>query len=464
MRYIALYLLFAQPPAVSAGHSEPFQLPEGFEGIWQGVPYSSVLGAWTGNNMTFAISRAESGDYLMVTNLKYDAEANFSEYWSWQRSYVKSSGQWGGDILHCPGPRSPHLKVQAMMQAHSWPASSDRSVTFCLKKWDGYVELDHPFPFTTLSCYNSSTGPGCGCFNWTMRLDESGEQLDYQVSMAGTPSSIRSRHMWVRFHRVGTAPPIAVQMPGDGDDFRCEYGSRDGHLVDGGHIAGRCPFATAQGRSEDSGAEASAVATWAPSLYPHCYMLNEAAGVVLEWRLDLSSSLLHVKVSALAIHGSESYVAIGFRPLGGASTAWARDRGTGREQRFGMRGADIVIGHAGGFQRMYAHQYTGPPLPDDSLNVSQVQTGVSDGRVYLQFTRPLIGGWLHANFESNASVASDTSDMIWAVGQYSASAGFPLNHEFSRGWREVNWTDPEFDARPLESLRPYKCRVPYVLP
>eukprot|EP00913_Durusdinium_trenchii_P014942 g14016.t1 len=53
-----------------------------------------------------------------------------------------------------------------------------------------------------------------------------------------------------------------------------------------------------------------------------------------------------------------------------SSSKLARDAGTGREERFGMAGADIVLGHSSGIRQYYAATYSGMPMPDDSLPIS----------------------------------------------------------------------------------------------
>mmetsp|Transcript_148083 Transcript_148083/g.457780 ORF Transcript_148083/g.457780 Transcript_148083/m.457780 type:complete len:130 (+) Transcript_148083:94-483(+) len=128
-----------------------------------------------------------------------------------------------------------------------------------------------------------------------------------------------------------------------------------------------------------------------------------------------------------------------------------------------MRGADIVLGHAGGVRRMYAERYTGPPVDDDSLEVTEGSVASANGWISLRFARPLVGGRLHARFGGNASIATALSDMLWSVGQWDPVPGVAGGHGIRRGWREVKWTDPELDSRPLLSLRPYRCAPPTLL-
>merc|ERR1712157_440222 len=99
-----------------------------------------------------------------------------------------------------------------------------------------------------------------------------------------------------------------------------------------------------------------------------------------------------------------------------------------------MRGADIVLGHAEGTKRMYASRYTGVPDDDDSLQISNDSVTLANGWISLQFTRPLVGGRLHAQFGVNASIASDLSDMLWSVGQWDPRFDITEGHGVRRGW------------------------------
>lgn len=428
------------------GASSTFHLPSGFEGLWEGVPFASVAGPWS-QPFRFSISRTPLGDYVFEDNLRVDT--SMPAYRSWQRTYIIGSGPDAGLMLHCPGPRDPALQRQAMMQVHHVDASS---VTFCLTKWDGYVEDEHPFPFKTLGCY--SEGHGCECFNWTMRIDVSHTELEYRARMAGSPRHTHSMHLFVDLRRVGEAPAIDMKMPGEeGRSFTCDYAGRDGQLVN----FNACPFTSVPEHAAPAMPEAVRGGG-----YSHCYVLNKMVGVILEWELDEAQALLRVQASAPAPFGDASYIALGFRPWGAASGVKARSMGTGREHRFGMRGADIVLGHAGGLETMYAEEFTGPPERDDSLPVSDGTVAMAEGWISMSFTRPLVGGRLHKRYGINASIASDASDMMWSVGRWLPQLHLAEGHGVRRGWREVNWTDPEADTRPLHSLRPYKC-LPHTL-
>ena len=359
------------------------------------------------------------------------------------------------------------------MQAHT---VSDREVTFCLRtegltqktrvrqclmsgfvllctalyclrlrKWPGYDESKHPFPFHSLGCYKADSEEGCGCFNWTLRVDESGTRMDYQVSMAGSPFELRSRHVWATLQRIPYVAAVNLEFPGSGAHFDCDYHNRDEHQTE----LARCPFAFYYRPPPET-------STVAASAFKHCYNLDAQVGLVLEWDIDEQTSSLHVQISALS--NVAEYVSLGFRPLGGSSSLAARKANTGREQRFGMAGADIVLGSVtGGVQQYYSSAYSGAPEPDQSLTIRDASVERRGGRVFLRFRRPLIGGWLYSHHGITASIASNVSDMIWAVGTWSGVDQAPSYHGALRGWREVNWTDPEFDSRPLLSLRPYRC-------
>lgn len=288
-----------------------FRLPAAFEGTWQGVPYASVVGPWS-ENFTFSISKLDT-DYLFEANLPFDASPEFRPYWSWQRSYLQVSGEDEGRLLHCPGPRNPRLKRVAMMQAHS---PSEKEVTFCLKKWSGYKDFEHPFPFRSLDCYTSGSLEGCGCFNWTLRMDGAGDALDYQVSMSGSPDHEHSRHLWATLHRIPFMPSLDLVFPGKGRDFTCDYASRDEHQTP----LASCPFA-------QSYVKPHRLSSFSEGNFQHCYKLDMKTEFVLEWDIDSQNSALHVQISASS--QLAEYVSIGFRPLGGSSSKLARDAGTG---------------------------------------------------------------------------------------------------------------------------------------
>ena len=268
--------------------------------------------------------------------------------------------------------------------------------------------------------------------------------------MAGSPLRQHSKHVWATLKRVPYVATVDLHFPGPGGHFDCDYTHRDEHQTP----LASCPFALYYRPPAES-------STVARSTFEHCYNLDAKVGLVLEWDLDEKASLLHVQISALA--EAADYVSVGFRPLGGSSSGEARRAGTGREQRFGMRGADIVLGHSAssadsaGVERYYASAYSGAPGPDESLEIWNASVERRGGRIALEFRRPLVSGYLFAKHGINASILSDLSDMMWAVGRWDEANQVPSYHGALRGWREVNWTDPEFDSRPLLSLRPYRC-------
>ena len=111
--------------------------------------------------------------------------------------------------------------------------------------------------------------------------------------------------------------------------------------------------------------------------------------------------------------------------------------GTGPENMFDMKGADIVVGHAGGVDIMYAESFVGAPSAKGFLEVTDAETAVAGGRISLAFTRPLVGGKLQAEYGVNASVSSPMADVFWAVGAYDAAAGGAEYHQHGRGLRFV---------------------------
>jgi len=237
--------------------------------------------------------------------------------------------------------------------------------------------------------------------------------------------------------------------------------------------------------------------TSATSSYEHCYTINSRVGLQLAWTLDETAQVLHCALSApislvslgpnpasstLASSSSSSgrtnnstnnnwnsrtkrdsttgttaaemknvWVAIGFRPLSRATDKQLALLGTGRHMNFGMEGADIVAGSVGlGVRTMYAELYTGSPVLDDSLAITNASVRIEtttttttatadkdsrlhissgedskdtqeeeveeEERVVLTFTRPLVGGYLQKHFGYDASINTGAADIIWAMG------------------------------------------------
>ena len=63
-------------------------------------------------------------------------------------------------------------------------------------------------PVRNPCCYTAASEEGCGCFNWTLRAEESGQRLQYQVSMAGSPFHQHSKHVWATLERIPYTAPV----------------------------------------------------------------------------------------------------------------------------------------------------------------------------------------------------------------------------------------------------------------
>ena len=129
-----------------------------------------------------------------------------------------------------------------------------------------------------------------------------------------------------------------------------------------------------------------------------------------------------------------------------------------RLDALGVSLSGIVAGSvAGGVRTMYAALYTGPPTPDASLKVSDASVEVVDSatgpRVVVAFTRPLVGGYLNANFGSDGSILSGFADILWAVGLDSSTSDVGCNyHDNNRGMRVIDWENPE-----IAMVETWKC-------
>ena len=121
------------------------------------------------------------------------------------------------------------------------------------------------------------------------------------------------------------------------------------------------------------------------SSFQHCYNLDAKVGLVLEWDLHETASSLHVQISARA--DAADYVSIGFRPLAAPPVRQQGVQARVEEERFGMAGADIVLGHTGGVEQYYASAYSGAPDPDDSLQIWDASVEKRGGRLFLRFWR-----------------------------------------------------------------------------
>ena len=296
--------------------------------------------------------------------------------------------------------------------------------------------------------------------------------------------------MWVALHRTGPAPVISDEdVSGHGTGFTCEFedGGRDSVPVDRGGsplhheelmtqpqinsgdkagAAGGCPHMkrlnankmTTSVADTAVAASASLKKALAASSHDHCYVINQHSDFRLAWTLDVAKEMLHVSISAPPASGgniNSTYVAVGFRPQSRVASVPLTKQGTGRHMNFAMEGADIVAGSVqGGLRSLYAALYTGPPIPDDSLQISESSVQLEDGRVVLSFSRPLVGGYLFAHYGNEGSIISGAADIIWAVGTDSP-AGRPSGeegedantsgceyHSNTRGLRFIDWEDP----------------------
>jgi hypothetical protein len=461
------YALAATATA-TAPDSQSFALPDEFVGLWRGGPQFNVLGPLGEEDYTFSISKSAAGDYLFENNVVYDAA-----YSGYQRFYVEGYGETAGSLWYC-GVLKHYMPFDAQtgdgrLNGFRSVAQTTSTVTFCLdtdnpKVLDGY---QNPFQ---AGCKH------CDCANWTIAYDASTDSLSSELSMSGAEGHTHSKHMWAELHRAGSAPAIDdADLPLHGSEFSCEFeqGGRDSVPVTrqgagagadgrGGDPRGAgCPHL--QRLRSEAAPEAADGRGEKPSpsrlddSYTHCYTLNRQTDFQLEWTLDSAESVLHCRISAPAADDN-TWVGIGFRPASRSSDMSLVPEGTGHHMAFGMQGADLVVGSVGqGVRSLYAALYTGAPKADTSLQLSDAAVSYSgagaragagaDGRVLLSFTRPLVGGYLHANYESDASIVSMDADIIWAVGSDQTSAdvdnGSTCNyHDKARGLRVVDWEDP----------------------
>jgi len=463
-------------PVVQANQ---FHLPNSFLGSWIGKLDFSMFGPYDTKSYLFSISQAPNGDYLFENNIVYDDLFHMG----YQRFYVEGTGDTASSLWYC-GKLTNYSDVDEItgnerlngFKALTFPGADDTSVTFCLDSDNPKVmPVNNPFKF---GCSH------CDCANWTISFDKSTDKLVSQLSMSGSEGHTHSKHVWVTLERAGPAPVIAdADMPGHGEDFSCDFeeGGRDSEDVDRGssplrmthaqHMAAAAPGASCphlkQQRSRQLNPDLNLVslssatkiaARKAPSssksfAYDHCYVINAHSDYRIAWTVDFTESLLHISISSSTFEsGNDTYVAIGFRPMARIYSPSLLKQGTGRHMNFGMEGADIVAGSvSNGLRTLYAELYTGPPVRDDSLKITETGVELLDGRVVLTFTRPLVGGYLVENFGSESSIISGAADIIWAVGVDSGSdeaRGDGDNtsgceyHSNTRGIRFINWEDP----------------------
>lgn len=480
-----------------------FRLPDEFLGLWNGAPSFSVFGPFIPNSYTFGISMAPNGDYLLQNNILYDGEDS-----GYQRFYLEGTGSTAGELWYCGKliHFSDYTEITGdsrlnLFKPLTSAPSSDLSVTFCLDSTNPEVMTNNPFK---LGCET------CDCANWTFSYNPDTEILLSELSMSGSDGHTHSKHIWAELTKIGPAPIVNDEdMPGHGNDFSCEFedGGRDSVPVDFYHSTDKeNKKDTREGGNHNSLSSAQAISTSAlfksgcpmatrllrraatptsradtasskkhsflkPSnheflkrdgedrQYQHCYVLNDLSDFRLQWTLDQSNQLLHCAISVPANtmvtsdltpndNGNSTYVAIGFRPLSRVSDLKLNAMGTGHHNNFGMEGADIVSGSLNhGVRTQYASLYTGPPVVDYSLNISESNVEIgADGRIMLSFTRPLIGGYLDVNYGVQASILTDMADIIWAVGEdddNDTNSGNLQYHNNFRGLHVIDWENPE---------------------
>lgn len=451
--------------SLALANGRRFQLPEAFIGTWQGTPEYSMLGPYSNNTYTFSISVSEKGDILFQNSLVFD---EYSEM-GYQRFYVEGYGENSGALWYCGALTNFSNEVEEAgryrldgFKATSFPTQFDTSVTFCLDSNNVDV-MQSPFNPYMPDCQT------CDCANWTLSYDVKNDILSTQMSMSGSDGHTHSKHLWAQLHRVGDAPDIQdSDLPGHGADFSCAFedGGRDSVPVENDvetekntGVRGNdkknsgCPVGKHHtGPTSPHPPGFRSYVTPIPSFftsYEHCYVLNALAQYSIQWTLDIELALLHVAVSA-PIVDNNTYVAVGFRPLGRADSVKYTSEGTGAHRKFGMQGADIVAGSlTGGVRTTYAELYTGPPVPDSSLQLldANISTSTSGDRVVLAFTRPLVSGYLLSVYKEEASIVSAAADLIWATGQDEEKSNDNQSgcayHSNSRGLRMIDWENPE---------------------
>uniref|UniRef100_A0A6U6QBS7 Uncharacterized protein n=1 Tax=Zooxanthella nutricula TaxID=1333877 RepID=A0A6U6QBS7_9DINO len=458
----------------------PVVLPKVLEGVWEGVPHISPFGPWV-EPVRFAVKRTTVGEYVFENNLQYDMTQAWYARWGYQRFFVNKSGV----ITYCPGPRFDplpshdiHFKV-AEITSHN--------LTLCMTNVfkNNFTTWQHPWPFHTLQCYGWKDGldlPGCGCWKLKYSVDSKNESvLHYTVDWAGNNHTNRTNHYHVVMNRRENAS-APVEIDGNRLNWWCRYSINNRSGPDNTSLPLGCPMA---GSGPEPKRGISAISAFAAQeveedckhcSLPNCFLLNRKVGYVFEWKLT-GNDFLQVRVSAkTSLFHEKTYVSIGFRPWGGMTFKNASDSikyGTGREQRFGMRGADIVLGGLFGSRQMYSESWAGAPVNDSSLQIHNTSVEHNNGRMILSFTRPLVGGKLKSKFNISASLVPDVSsdplmnnlpDIIWAIGQYDDDHKHPAYHFNYRGWRRVNFTHPTSTNEPLlgSGWAPWQCQVPNV--
>lgn len=459
-----LALLVLSALLTGARAADPgFVLPSKFLGLWQGQPEVSVLGPWQ-NNMTFGISQDPvSGDYMMQDGLVWDGQASIG----WQRFYVSATS---GLLGYC-GWLQNYTGGLELAGAH-------RLDMFQAQDPDTFLDVDRT---QVTYCINSSSDAGatlqsvvlppdcvdCECANWTFSLTDD-DHLNFFLQMAGAENHTHSKHIKVQLVRVGDAPAVNLTMP-DFDNFACDFDTRDNQpvvfpdgepgLLPNGHpplsagsSGGGCPYL----RKRPTGIDAVAPPLPASGVseYEYCYEINAEVGYRLEWTLSDDQEQLHVAMS-FPTEDESAYVSLGFRPAARNDNLgpYLKAQGFGKQNNFGMRSADIVVGHLNGVDNYYANLYTGPPDADDALTITNSSAVLEDGRLTVRFSRPVRNtGKLHEIMPFlDGSILEIGADIIWATGTM-ADDNTPNYHSNARGLRFIGWADPDANG-----LKAWKC-------
>jgi hypothetical protein len=476
---------FCSSLMLSGDAAANFVFPDAFNGLWIGYPEKHILGPYE-YNYTFSISPVANGDSIMEANLVID-----QFLLGWQRFYIEGISDSPGEIWYC-GRFANYSEGTELAGAHypdafKLQSQSDTSITWCLDTDDpdvsnrGYAS---PFPITD----EDGGCELCDCANWTISLKANdtvpgGNILNSVMTTAG------STHLYVDMILSGDAPYIDdSDWPEHGSNFTCDFDGRDSTPIDfssssssssdttkndeeikeeqelvtkvikqqSGHNVG-CPYMNNNKHHKHD--EKSSENSFLPynDEYEFCYVLNAYSEFQLQWKLREEDGMLDIQISG-STPSDLYYVAIGFRPMSRSEKSNLIELDTGRNNNFGMIGADIVAGFGNGVvQTMYADKYTGPPEADTSLDIYNessffVPWDESDptggGTTTLKFTRPIaktgklysLGYPLYSNILDNPF-----ADIIWSIGSMSSS-----NEEMScayhintRGLRMVDWREPD---------------------
>ncbi|GMH65903.1 hypothetical protein TrST_g7993 [Triparma strigata] len=433
-----------------------FSLPETFLGIWEGTPTFSMLGPWTQQDKPFQFSISQiptSLDYIFENELNFEGVDM-----GWQRFYVAANdnsttdnGILAGDLHYC-GWLDDFTATSQLTGANpprynrfNLESQTESSVTFCYDSDDiGAFEMDiNRFVHLNMNPFMSGCSR-CDCANWTITHNEETDTLTSLLQMSGGEGHTHSKHLLVELARAGP-PPVHDEslVYGSGCDFSGKDSQpvnpvNDVDVVEAKRSSTGCPFLSQRSKAQKS--QLKQASSPPPS---HCYVINKATDYHLSWTLDETSSVLNITVSAPA-ESASTWVAIGFRPKGRSYDESYTEKLSSKHTNFGMQGADIVAGSvSNGVRTLYAELYTGPPIASTDLEISEESVNVINQRVELSFSRPVLSGNLFKVYKDNdASIISSDSDIIWAIGS-DDDAGSCSYHDENRGYRFIDWQDPE---------------------